>query len=106
MRIDPFLVEVPDDVLADLRARLARTRFPATLEDSGWDYGTDLDYLRRLVEYWRDGYDWRAQESALNRLPAFPGRDRGPGDPLRPLRVAASWRVAPPDDPRLAGFVL
>lgn len=71
MRIDPFLVEVPDDVLADLRARLARTRFPATLEDSGWDYGTDLDYLRRLVEYWRDGYDWRAQESALNRLPHF-----------------------------------
>jgi microsomal epoxide hydrolase len=52
-RIEPFRVEVPDDVLADLRARLARTRFPITLADSGWDYGTDVDYLRRLVEYWR-----------------------------------------------------
>jgi epoxide hydrolase len=69
--IRPFRVEVPDAVLEDLRDRLARTRWPDQIPGSGWGYGTDLAYLRELCEYWRTGFDWRAQEDRLNRWPHF-----------------------------------
>jgi hypothetical protein len=69
--IVPFKIHVPDEVLADLKLRLRRTRFPDEVSDSGWAYGTSLDYLRQLVTYWRDRYDWRAQERQLNQLPQF-----------------------------------
>ncbi len=65
----PFPINVPDDVLVDLRERLGRSRWPTAVEGAGWDRGTDIDYLRELVGYWRDGFDWRAQEAALNALP-------------------------------------
>jgi pimeloyl-ACP methyl ester carboxylesterase len=67
-----FLVHVPDDVLSDLAWRLARTRWPDAIEGAGWDYGTDLAYLRALVAHWRHAFDWRAQEASLDqRLPSF-----------------------------------
>jgi microsomal epoxide hydrolase len=67
----PFRVDVPDPVLDDLRARLARTRWPNQLEGAGWDYGTELGYLQDLCAYWRDVFDWRAQEARLNRWEHF-----------------------------------
>src|ERR1700710_2614136 len=57
--------------LDDLRARLAATRWPDAPEDAGWSLGTDVDYLRELVAYWADGFDWPAQEAALAELPHF-----------------------------------
>src|SRR5216684_795081 len=67
----PFQIHVPDAVLADLKERLARTRFPSEVEGSGWDYGTNLAYLKELVTYWRTKFDWREQERRLNQLPQF-----------------------------------
>lgn len=67
----PFRIAVPDAVLKDLKERLARTRFPDEIEGSGWDYGTNLGYLKELVSYWRTTFDWRAQERKLNQLPQF-----------------------------------
>jgi hypothetical protein len=69
--IEPFRIDVPDEVLRDLRERLSRTRFPDAIEASGWDYGTELGYLRELCAYWRDKFDWRAQEAELNRFDHF-----------------------------------
>jgi len=69
--IEPFRIDVPDVVLNDLRERLARTRLPDQIDGAGWDYGTELGYLRELVAYWRDKFDWRAQEAALNRFAQF-----------------------------------
>jgi len=69
--IRPFKIEVPDAALADLRDRLGRTRWPDQIAGTGWDYGTELAYLRTLCDYWRTEYDWRAQEAALNRWPQF-----------------------------------
>ncbi len=67
----PFTIAVPDAVLADLITRLAATRFPQLVGDDGWDDGTAPLYLRDLIRYWRDDFDWRAQEAALNRFAQF-----------------------------------
>jgi hypothetical protein len=101
MRIEPFRIAVPDAVLTDLRERLARTRFPDEIPGSGWDYGTNLAYLRELVGYWRDRYDWRAAEAALNALPQFRAEVgglgihyihvRGKGPRPFPLVITHGW---------------
>ena len=67
----PFTLRVPDSDLKDLRERLARTRFPDAARGDPWLYGTDVGYLRRLVDYWRGTFDWRAQEARLNAFPQF-----------------------------------
>src|SRR5437016_5408426 len=69
--IVPFKIQVPDAVLTDLKRRLAQSRFADEFPDAGWDYGTNLAYLKSLVEYWREKYDWRAQEKRLNAFDQF-----------------------------------
>jgi epoxide hydrolase len=69
--VQPFRIDIPDAALDDLRDRLARTRWPDELPGAGWAYGVPLGYLRELAEYWRAGYDWRAQEARLNQFPQF-----------------------------------
>src|SRR5262245_59123618 len=69
--IRPYKVHVDEAVLQDLRSRLARTRWPDQIENSGWTYGVDQAYLRGLVEYWRTSYDWRAAERQLNAFDQF-----------------------------------
>jgi len=69
--IVPFRIDVPQPVLDDLQSRLKNTRFPSEIEGSGWEYGTSLSYMRELVAYWRNAYDWRTHERRLNQLPQF-----------------------------------
>ena len=70
-RAEQFSVRVSDEVLDDLRLRLRRTRFTPRSGTQPWQGGTDPDYLRDLVAYWADGFDWRAQEAALNQVPHY-----------------------------------
>ena len=97
----PFTIHVPEDVLQDLRERLARTRWPDEAPGAGWRYGTNLAYLRGLCQYWRERYDWRAHEARLNAFRQFTVplagielhfiHERGAGpDPL-PLLVSHGW---------------
>lgn len=74
MTVAPFAIAVPDEVLDDLRARLVRTRFAVRAAAEPWASGTDPDYLRELVAYWADGFDWRAQERGLNQFQHFRAR--------------------------------
>ncbi len=67
----PFTLNVADADIADLRERLARTRFPDQAPDAPWAYGTDVGYLRDLVGYWATSFDWRAAEAKLNAFPQF-----------------------------------
>jgi len=67
----PFRIEVPDDVLRDVQERLKHTRWSYQAEGANWDGGTDLHYLRELVAYWRETFDWRKREAELNRLAHF-----------------------------------
>ncbi len=75
--IQRFDIHVPDTDLEDLKRRLERTRFPDQIPGTGWDYGAELAYVRELVGYWRDEYDWRAQEAQLNQLDHFRTRIDG-----------------------------
>ena len=66
-----FALNVADTAITDLRERLARTRFPDQAPGEPWAFGTNVDYLRGLVEYWRTAFDWRAQEARLNAFAQF-----------------------------------
>ncbi|NIK61731.1 epoxide hydrolase family protein [Kribbella shirazensis] len=66
MTIEPFRLDVPESELDDLRRRLELVRWPSEMPGAGWSRGVPVPYLRELVGYWRDGYDWRAAEARLN----------------------------------------
>jgi pimeloyl-ACP methyl ester carboxylesterase len=67
----PFRVEIPQSQLDDLNDRLDRVRWPDELPGVGWSYGVPVDYVKNLTGYWRNGYDWRAQEAKFNAHPQF-----------------------------------
>jgi epoxide hydrolase len=67
--IQSFRVGIPEADLDYLHDRLANARWPGELPGVGWARGVPLGYLKELAEYWRTGYDWRAQEAQLNRYP-------------------------------------
>ncbi len=69
--IEPFAIAVPQAMLDDLRRRLEQTRWPDPSPRPQWEQGTDLAYLRGLVDYWRSGFDWRRSEAELNRCDQF-----------------------------------
>ena len=71
MTVQPFRINIAQSALDDLRERLARTRWPDQVEGAGWDYGTNMDYLKQLVDYWQSEFDWRTQEARLNQFPQF-----------------------------------
>jgi epoxide hydrolase len=99
--IQPFGIHVSDLVLEDLGDRLAATRFPDEIDDTGWEYGMPMGYLRELVEHWRNEYDWRAEEARLNELPHFLTRvdgqvihfihGRSPHPDATPLLLVHGW---------------
>ena len=98
---EPFRIDVPQRTLADLNDRLARTRWPGELEGAGWDYGTNLAYLKELVGYWQQGYDWRKHEADLNTFRHFRApvngfglhfiHERGKGPNPLPLLLTHGW---------------
>jgi len=71
MKTTPFRIEVKQSDLDDLRARIARTRWPDEPAGAGWSMGADVSFMKRLAEHWATRYDWRAQEAAINALPQF-----------------------------------
>jgi epoxide hydrolase len=75
--MERFRIDIPEAQLDDLRERLARTRWPDELPGVGAAYGAPLADVKALAEHWRDGYDWRRHEAALNELPQFTTRIDG-----------------------------
>ena len=69
--ITPFTIQVEAETLSDLRERIRKTRWPEHAPGAAWEQGTDLEYLRQLLTYWADEFDWRAQESKLNAPDQF-----------------------------------
>jgi pimeloyl-ACP methyl ester carboxylesterase len=71
LRVTPFSIRIGEEILSDLRERICNTRLPDQAPGAAWDQGTDLNYLRQLLAYWTDGFDWRAQERDLNAAKQF-----------------------------------
>ena len=101
MSVRPFTIAVADDVLADLKVRLARVRWPDEAPGPAWAYGTSLEYMKELVAYWRDKYDWRAAEARLNERRHFTApvgdidvhfiHEQGVGPRPFPLLLSHGW---------------
>jgi len=97
----PFQLGVSDDILSDLRARLARVRWPDEPPGEPWAYGTSVKYMQELVEYWRERFDWRLQEKKLNRFRQFTVplagiqlhfiHEEGKGPKPLPLLLSHGW---------------
>jgi pimeloyl-ACP methyl ester carboxylesterase len=120
LSIEPFRVAVDEAVLDDLRDRIARTRLPDDAPEAGWAYGTELAFLRDLLDHWRK-FDWSAFEQRLNDLPHYRARIddlhvhfvhvRGTGPNPMPIVLTHGWPgsfleyldliplLAHPDDP-------
>ena len=77
MSVNPFTINVSDNVLEDLQKRLSLTRWPDEIPGSGWGYGTNLDHLKELVSYWQNDFDWKSQEKKLNELNHFTSQVKG-----------------------------
>jgi len=67
----PFEIHVDEKILIDLRSRLKNTRWPDEPENTGWNMGTNLQYMKNLCAYWVEKYDWRKAESKLNSFKQF-----------------------------------
>ncbi len=101
MDIHPRTIHIPEQTLTDLRDRLARTRWPDEVEGAGWGYGIPLGYMREVVEYWRDGFDWRAQEARIDAFRHYRAdidgfgvhfiHERGRGPAPLPLLITHGW---------------
>jgi pimeloyl-ACP methyl ester carboxylesterase len=93
---EPFTLATSAATLEDLRTRLRATRWPDSPEDAGWSLGTDIAYLRALVTYWADGFDWPAREAELAALPHFRVPLGGLGIHFVHVRAAAPTGTALP----------
>lgn len=101
MNIQSFTINVPQATLNDLHERLARTQWPDEAEHTDWNYGTNLGYMKDLVNYWQHSYDWRTQEAKLNQFAHFHAdidgnrihfiHVRGKGSHPTPLLLLHGW---------------
>jgi pimeloyl-ACP methyl ester carboxylesterase len=71
MRVEPYKIEIPQAAIEDLQDRLRRTRWADDFGNADWRYGVEQSWLKEMVSYWADGFDWRAQEAAMNAWPHF-----------------------------------
>ncbi|MEP6988442.1 MAG: epoxide hydrolase family protein, partial [Chloroflexota bacterium] len=100
-QVKPFTINIPQAALDDLQARLKRTRWPDESPDSGWTMGANLGYMKHLVDYWLNKYDWRKQEAELNQLHHFTAEvnginvhfihERGKGPNPTPILLLHGW---------------
>lgn len=101
MNLQTFKVQIPQETLDDLQERLARTRWVDEIPGAGWDYGSNLSYMKELIHYWQSHFDWRAQEEEINRFGHFRASidnfgihfiyERGKGSKPMPIIITHGW---------------
>lgn len=99
--LQPFQVAVPDDVLDRIYARVRAYPWDAMPDLDGWEYGTNLAYMKELCDYWVTDFDWRELEAAINRYPQYVARvddidlhfihEKGSGAKPKPLLISHGW---------------
>lgn len=111
--IQPFRIDIAQSEVDDLRTRLAGTRWPATPRVDDWSRGVPVAYLKELAGYWANGFDWRAQEAALNEIPQFTTEingqrihffhQRSPEPGATPLILTHGWPGSPVEFQKVIG---
>ena len=101
MTVTPYKVRISQDTIDDLRNRLINTRWPDEIPGTEWDYGANLGYMKELVDYWINTYDWRKEEAALNSFNHFRStiegigihfiHERGHGPNPIPIIITHGW---------------
>jgi pimeloyl-ACP methyl ester carboxylesterase len=101
MKLQPFTINVPQAALDDLNNRLARTRWIKEVAGADWNAGTNVGYMKNLVDYWQNQFDWRTQEAKLNRFAQFRAEidglgvhfihERGKGPNPMPIILTHGW---------------
>ena len=99
--IRPFTIQIEQDILDDLLRRIQQTRWPDAMENSGWNYGADLIYMKELAGYWQTTFDWRKTEMLINSyenyIAEIDGYDvhfmhiKGKGEKSIPLIITHGW---------------
>jgi len=97
----PFTIDIPEITLQAVRAKVAAYPWHEMPDDGGWDYGTNLDYMKEFADYWVNEFDWRKQEAAINRFPQFIAKvdgidihfihEVGSGQSPTPLIISHGW---------------
>ncbi|XP_035659498.1 epoxide hydrolase 1-like [Branchiostoma floridae] len=103
-KIQQISINIPNATLVDLNNRLKNVRLFEALEDVEFQYGTRVDYMKDIITYWRDEYDWRKQEAYLNTLPHYKTNIEGidlhfihakpklkPGQTAKPILIVHGW---------------
>lgn len=99
--IKPFSVNVSDETIESIRARVAAYPWHEMPDDGGWEYGTNLDYMKEFCDYWVKEFDWNKQEAEINRFSHFKApvdgidlhfiREKGSGENPQPLIISHGW---------------
>ena len=69
--IRPFKLEIKEEEIKDLNSRLLNTRLPDQGPGEPWKTGTDLEWFKKLLEFWKKDFDWKNSENKLNAFPQF-----------------------------------
>jgi pimeloyl-ACP methyl ester carboxylesterase len=98
---EPFVIDVPDEVLEDLQRRLEHVRWPVDMANDDWRYGVPRPYMEELVHHWRHRYDWRAHEARMNEFHHYKAtvdgvpihfiHERGKGPDPVPIILSHGW---------------
>ena len=96
-----FKISVADSVIDKLKDRLTNTRYPDEITGSAWNYGTNLSYLKELVQYWQTTFDWPKQQALINSFSHFLTtvddikihfiHEKGKGPSPLPLIITHGW---------------
>ena len=99
--VTPFHFKVPEDILKNILCRVTDYPWHEMPDDGGWDYGTNLEYLKELCNYWVDKFDWRTQENKINSFSNFKATvdgidlhfifEEGSGENPTPLIISHGW---------------
>lgn len=97
----PFRIQISDDVLDQIKTRVANYPWHEMPDDGGWDYGTNLSYMKEICAYWVEQYDWRKHEAELNQFTQFTAPvdgidlhflfEKGSGPSPMPLLITHGW---------------
>ena len=99
--INPFKVKIPDEIIKNINSKVKNYSWHEMPDDGGWDYGTNLDYMKEFSKYWLENYNWRETEKKINRFKNFKCNidnidihfihEKGSGKNPRPLLLSHGW---------------